>query len=130
LILVDIYRAWKNEIIEGSIPVGPGGTITSHWEIIPTLAAVLTLLDSIMGLSSKAGTSEKMRPILPLVYSMSTLSWVMGSLPNCSKNSLSSMNLASASLDALRVRAFLMTVFLPITRVAPFSSRFLLIFWT
>jgi hypothetical protein len=37
-ILVEIYNAWKKEIAEGSIPVGPGGITTSILEIYPTLA--------------------------------------------------------------------------------------------
>jgi len=35
---VEIYKAWKKEIAEGSIPVGPGGIVTSMGETIPTLA--------------------------------------------------------------------------------------------
>jgi len=31
--LVEIYKAWKKEIAEGSIPVGPGGITTSIFEI-------------------------------------------------------------------------------------------------
>jgi len=57
--LVEIERAWKNEIYEGSIPVGPGGMTTSIGATDPTLAAVGTLLDSIIGLTSKTGASEK-----------------------------------------------------------------------
>jgi len=59
-------RAWKNEIYDGSIPVGPGGITTSIGAIPPTLAAVGTLFDSINGLTSKTGTSEKISPTLPL----------------------------------------------------------------
>jgi len=52
-ILVEIERAWKKVIYDGSIPVGPGGMTTSIGETAPTLAAVGTLFDSISGLSSK-----------------------------------------------------------------------------
>jgi len=64
--LVEIERAWKNEIYEGSIPVGPGGMTTSIGATDPTLAAVGTLLDSIIGLTSKTGASEKTKPTLSL----------------------------------------------------------------
>jgi len=64
--LVEIERAWKNEIYEGSIPVGPGGMTTSIGETAPTLAGVGTLFDSINGLNSKTGASEKTKPTLPL----------------------------------------------------------------
>jgi len=37
---VVILRAWKNPIWDGSIPVGPGGTITSTGATTPTLATV------------------------------------------------------------------------------------------
>jgi len=33
-------KAWKNEIYDGSIPVGPGGITTSSGETAPSLAAV------------------------------------------------------------------------------------------
>jgi len=64
--LVEIERAWKNPIYEGSIPVGPGGIITSIGATDPTLAAVGTLFDSTIGLSSKTGASEKIKPTFPL----------------------------------------------------------------
>jgi len=59
-------RAWKNEIYDGSIPVGPGGITTSIGDTEPTLAAVGTLFDSINGLNSKTGASEKIKPTFPL----------------------------------------------------------------
>lgn len=31
-------RAWKKEIMDGSIPVGPGGMETSRGAVWPTLA--------------------------------------------------------------------------------------------
>lgn len=49
---MEIYKAWKKEIYDGSIPVGPGGIITSIGAKIPTLAAAATLFDSILGLRS------------------------------------------------------------------------------
>jgi len=59
-------KAWKKEIYDGSIPVGPGGMTISRGETAPTLAAVGTLLDSMTGLNSKTGASEKIKPTLPL----------------------------------------------------------------
>jgi len=41
---------------------------------MPTLAEVYTRWLSMMGFNSKAGRSEKIRPILPLVYSSRALS--------------------------------------------------------
>lgn len=38
LILVEIDKAWKNEIYDGSKPVEPAGTTTVHGAKIPTLA--------------------------------------------------------------------------------------------
>jgi len=64
--LVEIERAWKKEIYEGSIPVGPGGMTTSIGASDPTLAAVGTLFDSTRGLNSKTGASEKISPTFPL----------------------------------------------------------------
>jgi len=59
-------KAWKKVIYDGSIPVGPGGITISIGATEPTLAAVGTLLDSISGLNSKTGVSEKIKPTLPL----------------------------------------------------------------
>ena len=67
-ILVEILRAWKNEIYDGSIPVGPGGMVTSTGETAPTLAAVWTLLASMMGFKSNTGSLEKMKPTLLSIW--------------------------------------------------------------
>jgi hypothetical protein len=64
---VVIERAWKKEIYEGSNPVGPGGIVTLTGAIVPTLATVSSLLDSIRGLSSKIGASEKTNPTFPFM---------------------------------------------------------------
>ena len=61
---MEIYKAWKKEMAEGSIPVGPGGMTTSMLEIYPTLAGAETLFFSMMGLSSKTDLSVKMNPTL------------------------------------------------------------------
>jgi len=68
LILVEIDKAWKNEIYDGSKPVEPAGTTTVHGANIPTLAYVLTFNDSIFGLTSKAASFVKINPTLPLHY--------------------------------------------------------------
>jgi len=65
-IFVEIESAWKKEIYEGSIPVGPGGMTTSIGAKLPTLAAVGTLLASMSGLNSNTGESEKINPTFPL----------------------------------------------------------------
>lgn len=71
LILVEIFKAWKKEIYAGSIPVGPAGTTTSKYEIIPTLAGAETLFDSTIYLILKIGHfSEKMSPNFPLKTSL------------------------------------------------------------
>lgn len=55
-------KAWKNEILEGSIPVGPGGITTSMGDKIPTLAGASTLLASIIGFKEKTDSSENTNP--------------------------------------------------------------------
>jgi len=57
--LVEIDKAWKKPIYDGSIPVGPGGIEKSMFEIIPDLAPASILLLSIIGLSSATGKSVK-----------------------------------------------------------------------
>jgi hypothetical protein len=47
--------------------VGPAGIVTSIGAIVPTLAGVYTLLDSMSGLSSKTGSSVKISPIFPVI---------------------------------------------------------------
>jgi len=114
--LVEIERAWKNEIYDGSIPVGPGGITTSIGATDPTLAAVGTLFYSINGLTSKTGASEKIKPTLPLQV-----------LPNISNCGIGLHNLflssKSGSYDcgsAIRMAmAFLIIVFFP-TIISPF----------
>ena len=51
LILVEMLRAWKKLIWEGSSPVGPAGTVKSIGAVEPTLASVGTLLASSLDLS-------------------------------------------------------------------------------
>jgi len=68
-------KAWKKEIYDGSIPVGPGGITTSIGATDPNLAAVGTLLDSITGLNSKIGESEKIKPTFPLHKLVKTSSY-------------------------------------------------------
>lgn len=60
-----IFKAWKKEIYEGSIPVGPAGTVTSTGETTPTLATVAILLDSIIGINSKTGASDTTKANFP-----------------------------------------------------------------
>jgi len=59
-------KAWKNEIYDGSNPVGPGGIVTSIGAVAPTLAAVLTLFASMIGFTSNTGANEKINPTFPL----------------------------------------------------------------
>lgn len=64
---MEIDKAWKKEMAEGSIPVGPGGITTSTGEMIPTLAGALTLLASMIGFNSKTGYSVKTKPTFSLI---------------------------------------------------------------
>jgi len=65
LIFVEIDRAWKKPIYEGSIPVVPGGMTTSTGASVPTLATDSFLLDSMIALSSKTLEFVKINPHLP-----------------------------------------------------------------
>jgi len=60
-------KAWKKEIEEGSIPVGPGGITTSKGEMVPTLAGAETLLASTMGFNSNTGYSVNTNPTFSLI---------------------------------------------------------------
>ena len=71
---MEIFKAWKKLIWDGSRPVGPAGTEKSIGANEPTLASVGTLLASSLVLSSKTGASVKMRAILSLRSGMSVLS--------------------------------------------------------
>lgn len=84
--MVAIFKAWKNDICEGSIPVGPAGIITSWVAVIPTLATVAILFVSISGLNSNGATSLKINPILFLIRVRSFSSYGIG-LPNYFKSS-------------------------------------------
>lgn len=59
---MEIDKAWKKEIEEGSIPVGPGGIITSMVEMVPTLAGAETLLASTKGFNSNTGWLVNINP--------------------------------------------------------------------
>jgi len=77
-----IFKAWKKEIYEGSIPVGPAGTTTSTGEVTPTLATVAILLDSIIGINSKTGLSERTIAKFPFKLSISVFNSGIPSVPN------------------------------------------------
>lgn len=62
--MVEIDKAWKKPIYEGSIPVGPGGITKSMLEIIPALAPAAILFSSMIGLSSATGSSVKTKASL------------------------------------------------------------------
>jgi len=76
--LVEICKAWKKLIYEGSNPVGPPGIVTSQGAILPGLATAYTLLDSITYLSSEQGVSVKIRPILFLIISANLANYGFG----------------------------------------------------
>mmetsp|Transcript_15673 Transcript_15673/g.31752 ORF Transcript_15673/g.31752 Transcript_15673/m.31752 type:complete len:246 (-) Transcript_15673:133-870(-) len=66
-ILVPMFRAWKKEVWEGSMPVGPEGSERSTMETWPVLAAAVLrcfLMTSLM--SSSEQLVAKMKPMLPL----------------------------------------------------------------
>lgn len=65
---MEILRAWKKEIYDGSKPVGPASITTSFGAVVPTFAAVSNLLFSISGFKSYAGFYEKINPTFPVNY--------------------------------------------------------------
>eukprot|EP00919_Chromeraceae_sp_WS-2016_P000810 GHVR01002083.1.p2 GENE.GHVR01002083.1~~GHVR01002083.1.p2 ORF type:complete len:100 (+),score=4.01 GHVR01002083.1:3193-3492(+) len=65
-IFVEILKAWKKLIWDGSSPVGPARQVKSIGAIAPTLASVGSLFVSIFFLSSKIGASQKIKAILSL----------------------------------------------------------------
>jgi hypothetical protein len=65
LIFVEIDKAWKKPIYEGSIPVVPGWMNTSTGDSVPTFATASLLLDSIIDFNSKTLVFEKINPIFP-----------------------------------------------------------------
>lgn len=66
-IFVEIFKAWKKEISDGSSPVDPFGTVTSHGAIYLTLALCHSIKDSIFGLRTETLVFENIRAILFLM---------------------------------------------------------------
>ena len=66
-ILVEIFKAWKKEISDGSSPVLPFGTVTSQGEMAPTLALCHSIRASIFGLRTDTLTSVNISATLPLI---------------------------------------------------------------
>lgn len=108
-----IYKAWKKPIYEGSIPVDPGGTMTSQVEMAPALAVAFLLFPRIIDFKSKTDLFEKIIPNFPTNKGLRFLSYSMGS-PNLLKKSKSSISLSRGAV--LQSKAFLITVFLPMTK--------------
>jgi len=73
---VEIFKAWKKEISEGSSPVSPFGTVTSHGAIVPTLALCHSIMDSIFGLREETLLFEKIRATLFLMCGTKTASFL------------------------------------------------------
>lgn len=78
---MEIYKAWKKPIYEGSIPVDPGGMMTSQVEMAPALAVAFLLLVMTMSFKSNTDLFEKIIPNFPTNNSLKFLSSNMGS-PN------------------------------------------------
>ena len=96
-ILVEMLRAWKKLIWEGSRPVAPAGQVKSMGETTPTLASVGTLLASILPLSSWTLASLKMSATFCLRKGIKTLS--SGILPpNCYSRCLNSSSWMPSTL--------------------------------
>jgi hypothetical protein len=81
LILVVIYKAWKKPIYEGSIPVDPGGRITSQVETAPALAIAFLLVPWMIVFKSKTDLLENIIPNFPTNNGLRFLSSSIGS-PN------------------------------------------------
>mmetsp|Transcript_27974 Transcript_27974/g.27652 ORF Transcript_27974/g.27652 Transcript_27974/m.27652 type:complete len:221 (+) Transcript_27974:398-1060(+) len=110
LILVAIPRAWKKEVWEGSMPVGPAGTRTSLGATTPTRAAAPTLYLSISAFTSFRSPLVNTIPTLPTSWS--------------SRGAHLSLPVVS---QYRRMERFIM-VFLPIRMTAPGRRPFLM-FW-
>ena len=106
--MVEIFKAWKKLICEGSSPVGPAGTEKSIGAITPILASVGILLASILPLSSWTEASVKIRATFCL--SNGVRAWSSGSFPpNCCYKCL---NYSSSMPLTLILRTFLMRVWM------------------
>lgn len=69
--LVEIFRAWKNPVWPGSMPVLPGGIVRSTSDITPALAAAgLRLSLTILRISPRF-PSQKIKPTFSLHSSLS-----------------------------------------------------------
>merc|ERR550514_79136 len=69
-IFVGMFRVWKKFVCDGSMPVGPAGSFTSHIEMTPALAAAgFTLLVQIVRISSMSEW-QNTKPMLPFTMSM------------------------------------------------------------
>mmetsp|Transcript_96776 Transcript_96776/g.301850 ORF Transcript_96776/g.301850 Transcript_96776/m.301850 type:complete len:246 (-) Transcript_96776:129-866(-) len=105
-ILVPMFRAWKKEVWEGSMPVGPEGSDMSTMETCPVLAAAdRRCFLSVSRMSSRVQFVAKMKPMLPFTAARSL------SRP------------ASGYCSWPKARPFLIMVFLPMSTTAlPRSS--------
>ncbi|KFM29127.1 hypothetical protein F751_5483, partial [Auxenochlorella protothecoides] len=72
LILVEMFRAWKKEVWDGSMPVFPAYTVTSLGATRPTRAGAPTLNSWILSRTSFRSPWVKIRPTLPTRWSSST----------------------------------------------------------
>mmetsp|Transcript_38593 Transcript_38593/g.76504 ORF Transcript_38593/g.76504 Transcript_38593/m.76504 type:complete len:227 (-) Transcript_38593:32-712(-) len=100
-ILVPMFKAWKKDVCDGSIPVGPLGSAKSTLDSCPDFAPELFLcLPTICRISSKEEFVLKMKPTLPFMFSFKV------SRP------------ASGCCSCPMVSAFRIMVFLPINTTA------------
>mmetsp|Transcript_34671 Transcript_34671/g.60428 ORF Transcript_34671/g.60428 Transcript_34671/m.60428 type:complete len:250 (+) Transcript_34671:126-875(+) len=67
-IFVAMLSAWKKDVWDGSIPVGPDGMSRSHKDSCPDLAALgILYLPTVSRMSSSVQVLAKMNPMLPLM---------------------------------------------------------------
>ncbi|EDK36281.2 hypothetical protein PGUG_00380 [Meyerozyma guilliermondii ATCC 6260] len=103
-ILVGTPKAWKKEVLPGSIPVLPAGIHTSAGATAPALAGAATTLEVMVSLTDFKSSLVKMKPTLPLTKGN-----------NFSKSGKSAKN---------PLKALLTMVFLPInTTPSPLNAR-------
>jgi len=120
-IFVVIDKAWKKEIWDGSIPVGPGGITTSHWASCPTLAAAGIVNPSILGFNSKTGSLVKIYPHYVFKIGFKTANSSIGSSVTNSLAHAYFSCLTSSGPPTLKSTAFLKRLFFNTINSPPLS---------
>jgi len=121
-----MLRAWKKEIWDGSIPEGPGSTVTSLWASTPALAAAGTVNPSILGLSSNTGSFVKIYPHCYFNNGLKAANSSMGSSVTKSLAQSYFSGLTKSGPPVLKSTAFLNKLFFNTSNTPPL---FLISLW-